>query len=603
MRLQASLLASIAALAASKNLSAAESINTLASHVTVPLPNISLAVLELTSLDNKVSTSMYVSPSLFGPPLPAAVTSTSYLSFALANPLTACTPLLSSVQDEAVLIDRGDCSFETKVLHAQAAGAALVLVRDTPTAALKQPNQVDCSLGAGDFCEESASCVSSTCVFSPLHQERCCVRNILIAMNGSTAAISTVTIPSVYLTVLDGATIENFFVEHPNATFVTVSLPQDESPWNWSMLLIWALGVAIVVASAYYSAAKERQFSQHLHASTLHHLSDPHHDPPSASSAALSPFHHAYSPIRDAQEEPLNMTLQHALLFLVMGSCMLLLMYYVHVILFVQCLFALASWVCITHLITYPLLAHLMPHRPPHGVGCNWPAFWSVWPSLALVLWWFLARHDPLVWILQNFLGICLCFVFVDSIHIQSLRIATILLGVAFAYDVFFVYFSPLVFGSNVMVEVASQGGKVSLDLNAFCVRHPESATCGHDTIPLVLSIPLILSTYGGNSLLGLGDIVLPALLVSFALRVDYCHVRPLNNGSSYFVWACVAYAVGLLMANVMAIVLQHFVAGQPALMYIVPCMLGAVLTLARSKGADEFQEMWDGPACLALDA
>ncbi|RHY81965.1 hypothetical protein DYB35_005710, partial [Aphanomyces astaci] len=407
MRLRVCFLAPAIGLVACKNLSAAESINTLASHATVPLPNISLAVLELTSLDNKVSTSMYVSPSLFGPPLPAAVTSTSYLSFALANPLDACAPLVSSVQDQAVLVDRGDCSFETKVLHAQAAGAALVLVRDTPSAALKQPNQVDCTLGAGDFCEESANCASSTCVFAPLHQERCCVRNILIAMNGSTAPgmSSSVTIPSVYLTVLDGATVENFFVEHPNATFVTVSLPQDESPWNWSMLLIWALGVSIVVFSAYYSAAKERLFAAHVHASSAPDL------PPSVL------LHHTYSPIRDAHEEPLNMTLQHALLFLVMGSCMLLLMYYVHVILFVQCLFALAAWVCLTHLLTYPLLAHVLPHH--QGVGCNWPAFWSVWPSLALVVWWFLERHHPFVWILQNFLGICLCVVFVDSIHIQ----------------------------------------------------------------------------------------------------------------------------------------------------------------------------------------
>ncbi|KAH9124428.1 hypothetical protein LEN26_009234 [Aphanomyces euteiches] len=572
----------VSSLASAANLSTAESINILATHVATPSPNVSLAVLELTSFATKVSHTMYVSPSLFGPPLPVAVTSTSYTSLALANPLSACTPLVASVQDQAVLVDRGECTFETKILHAQQAGASLVLVRDTPQAALQQPSQVDCTLGSGEFCEESASCVSSTCVFTPALQQRCCVRNILVAMNGSAPAVDQIKIPSVYLTVLDGSTVENFFVEHPNATVVTVSLPQAESPWNWSMLLIWALGVGVVVATAYHSAEKERCFSRQLHAANV---------------AGDSTFQHAYVPIKEHAEEPLNMTMHHALLFLVMGSGMLLLMYYLHVILFIQCLFALASWVCLTHLVTHPLMLRILP-APSHG-SCNWPAFWSVWPSLAIVALWFFERQHPLTWILQNFLGICLCFVFVDSIHIPSLKIATALLVVAFAYDVFFVYFSPMIFGANVMVEVASRGGKISLDMNEFCLRHPESSSCGHDTIPLVLTIPLVFSNYGGTSLLGLGDIVLPALLASFALRVDYCLARPLNL-SSYFVWATIAYAVGLLSANVMAIVLQHFVAGQPALMYIVPCMLGAVSYNAHTK--DELVDLWNGPTCFAME-
>ncbi len=131
-----------------------------------------------------------------------------------------------------------------------------------------------------------------------------------------------------------------------------------------------------------------------------------------------------------------------------------------------------------------------------------------------------------------------------------------------------------------------------------FCLRHPESSSCGHETIPLVLSIPLFFSNYAGFSLLGLGDIVLPGLLVSFALRVDYCRGQCLNH-KSYFFIASLAYAVGLLFANVMALALQRYVAGQPALMYIVPCLLGSLFW--RAKCRDELQEMWDGPACLAM--
>jgi signal peptide peptidase-like protein 2B len=114
-----------------------------------------------------------------------------------------------------------------------------------------------------------------------------------------------------------------------------------------------------------------------------------------------------------------------------------------------------------------------------------------------------------------------------------------------------------------------------------------------------VLVVPLMFSVYGGSALLGLGDIILPGLLVSFSIRYDYCKGTPLSRG--FFCVATIAYAVGLLLANAMAIALRDVVAGQPALMYIVPIMLASVLGLAKHRG--EFDEMWDGPPCLEMAA
>eukprot|EP00644_Phytophthora_capsici_P001675 jgi/Phyca11/564159/estExt2_Genewise1.C_PHYCAscaffold_140098 len=202
----------------------------------------------------------------------------------------------------------------------------------------------------------------------------------------------------------------------------------------------------------------------------------------------------------------------------------------------------------------------------------------------ALALCWFLARTQSWIWPIQDFMALTVSITFIDVVRLPNLRVATSLLTAAFIYDVFFVYISPLIFGSNVMVDVASGGGSTRLG---------SGETDGDEVIlqptPMVLSVPLVFSVYGGEALLGLGDIIIPGLLVAFCIRYDYCCGQPLSRG--FFCAATSAYAVGLMVANIMAIVLRDVVAGQPALMYIVPAMLVTVLGLARMKG--ELGVMW----------
>ena len=47
------------------------------------------------------------------------------------------------------------------------------------------------------------------------------------------------------------------------------------------------------------------------------------------------------------------------------------------------------------------------------------------------------------------------------------------------------------------------------------------TATPPAEMIPMLLVVPKIVDWSGGVTLLGLGDVVLPGLLVAFALRVD----------------------------------------------------------------------------------
>lgn len=136
--------------------------------------------------------------------------------------------------------------------------------------------------------------------------------------------------------------------------------------------------------------------------------------------------------------------------------------------------------------------------------------------------------------------------------------------------------------------------------------------------MPILFRFPRVFDYRGGYSLLGLGDIAIPGLLVSFALRTDYASVS--HNRSpwrGYFVVAMVGYGLALALANI-AVALTHL--GQPvrvvftawpchvlclllsfvraalspqALLYIVPLTLGPISLLAWRRG--ELRTLWRG--------
>ena len=85
--------------------------------------------------------------------------------------------------------------------------------------------------------------------------------------------------------------------------------------------------------------------------------------------------------------------------------------------------------------------------------------------------------------------------------------------------------------------------------------------------------------------ILGLGDLMLPGLLVVWAARLDmrtYDSLSSEPSGRGYYPQALTCYAVGLCLANT---AVQYFDVGQPALLYIVPCILVPILWRAYSDG------------------
>jgi len=125
----------------------------------------------------------------------------------------------------------------------------------------------------------------------------------------------------------------------------------------------------------------------------------------------------------------------------------------------------------------------------------------------------------------------------------------------------------------------------------------------------MLFTIPRLFDYMGGSSMLGLGDIVLPGLLLSFASRYDEAkrligafHSSPrsprqtqeCSRNIGYFIPAVIAYSIGLAMANIAVHVMQM---GQPALLYLVPCCLGIIVYLGWKR--NELSELWNTPKVL----
>lgn len=219
--------------------------------------------------------------------------------------------------------------------------------------------------------------------------------------------------------------------------------------------------------------------------------------------------------------------------------------------------------------------------------------------SLAIVCVWVLTGH----WLLMDAMGMGLCVAFIAFVRLPSLKVSTLLLTGLLIYDVFWVFFSSYIFNANVMVKVATRPadnpvGLVAkkLHLGSMVREAPKLSLPGKLVFPSV-------HNSGHFSMLGLGDIVMPGLLLCFVLRYDAYKKAQLSsaetglpppnhlNKISYFHCSLIGYFLGLLTATVSS---EVFKAAQPALLYLVPFTLLPLLTMAYIKG--DLRRMWSEP-------
>lgn len=188
-------------------------------------------------------------------------------------------------------------------------------------------------------------------------------------------------------------------------------------------------------------------------------------------------------------------------------------------------------------------------------------------------------------WLFNNILAMLFCVHGIQYMFLGNFQTGFILLSLLFFYDIFFV------FGTDVMLTVAK-----SIDA------------------PIKLLFPKNWdATPPEFSLLGLGDIVLPGVFISMCLRYDILKsisVRHMTtfkdegkaeevfdlmkkavyqSNKTYFYGSIIGYMLAIVATVVVMIVFDH---GQPALLYLVPGVLGSVLFNAVRLG--EFKQLWE---------
>lgn len=610
-----------------------------------------------------------------------------------------------------LLVDRGGCTFAEKAYYAQQLGAAALLVTDTMEQAYNRSSASDatedaralefsCDNGAAeasgasasslsDFeasgwedlvnvakCTESSSCKSDRCIPTGNDLQVCCAWDIPDYMGFGTSTLvpdeSTITIPVIRITMADGYTLKarisgnstgsssgsSTTNEDVRITFYERDPPNADPAQG----VLWLLAVATVLMGAYQGASFERTTAQ-LQAALA--ATD------TTSSEDTAQARVAYEEHLDANAgdngATLDLTLYHAVGFLVIASAFLLLLFYVDIVLVVVVLFAVGAVSCTFHVLWAPLFGRFGGIASRYYPMKNWlwqwegvfePAAWSLSDLVALLVsigasvFWFLTRHQNYSWVLQDVFGICLCLMFLRTLRLPNVKIATVLLVLVFCYDIFMVFISPYIFKTSVMIKVATSGSSSSAG-TAYCIRYPTDSEhdCVSENMPILFRMPKVLDWRDSTTMLGLGDIVLPGLLLVFCARYDYAtrgqlfgkvsrpllvriksyragtsdgtaanpSAPPANSATAALGTAdgfdgagnspelsseavhhsrrgitCMllwGYAIGLFLANLVVSLTGD---GQPALMYLVPCTLGLLAIIAWRRGI--WAKLWNGP-------
>mmetsp|Transcript_18345 Transcript_18345/g.27654 ORF Transcript_18345/g.27654 Transcript_18345/m.27654 type:complete len:696 (+) Transcript_18345:10-2097(+) len=463
--------------------------------------------------------------------------------------------------------------------------------------------------GCAQQCE-SKRCLLTGATNDQGQEQICCAWDTYLRM---AASESNNNVAAVYVRMIDYDIISKYLTNSITDSIHCYLYDTYNARTVWfnallSSFFIWILGIATCSFAAMRAADDIEAIGKHSwsladrHSLVQRIISDSNQDGPNS----------------------LELTLSHAVGFIIVASIVLIFLFYLDATKLVVFIFTMSASIASFITATRPLCAHFLKRhadRPLHflrlpGVSST-PTLVDLIASIlsfSLAIWWLSQHSNPKAgpigsWILQDFFGICLCVLFLQLVQLNSLKVATMLLGLALCYDVFFVFLTPYLFhGQSIMVTVAAGRGP-SRDAD-YCDKYPDDADCASTQLPMLLMLPEGLNSDDGYSMLGLGDIVLPGLLLALAARYDAAN-RILRNKfvtatqqnrlfvpirkRSYFPLLIIGYAAGLACAN---LAVAFFDFGQPALLYLVPSTLGLFCLIANSDGT--LSELWRGPPELS---
>ncbi|XP_057978280.1 signal peptide peptidase-like 2 [Malania oleifera] len=426
----------------------------------------------------------------------------------LSNPRDCCSPPKNKLAGNVVMVHRGNCKFTTKTNVAEAAGAAAVLIINNQKELYKM------------VCEPDETDLD-------------------------------IKIPAVMLPRDAGLSLEKMLM---NSSSVSVQLYSPQRPLvDIAEVFLWLMAVCTILCASYWSAWSAREAA--IEQDKL--LKD-----------ASDEFPHANS-VGDSGVVDINTI--SAVLFVLIASCFLVILYKLMSLWFVELLVVLfcvggveGLQTCLVALLSrwFKRAGESFIKVPIFGAVSYLTLAVSPF-CIAFAVVWAVNRTVNFAWIGQDILGIALIITVLQIVRIPNLKVGTVLLSCAFMYDIFWVFVSKKLFHESVMIVVA-RGDK-----------------SGEDGIPMLLKIPRMFDPWGGYSIIGFGDILLPGLVVAFSLRYDWLAKKNLRAG--YFLWAMFAYGLGLLVTYVALNLMDGH--GQPALLYIVPFTLGTFITLGRKRG------------------
>ncbi|KAG5626709.1 hypothetical protein H5410_011927 [Solanum commersonii] len=464
----------------------------------------------------------------FGPTLESKEKRANQTRLAFADPPDCCSTPRNKLTGEAILVHRGNCSFTTKANVAEDAGASAILIINNQTELFKmvcEPHEPDLDIG----------------------------------------------IPAIMLPQHAGTSLIKFLGNSSSGeSRVSVQLYSPKRPMvDVAEVFLWLMAVSTILCASYWSAWRAREAAIEQDKLLKDGSNECNVTEGSRSGVVL------------------EINIISAVLFVVVASCFLIMLYKLMSSWFIEVLVVLFAIGGVEGLQTC-LIALLSCFRWFERFGQSYIKIPFLGPvsyltlaispfCIAFAVLWAVYRHISFAWIGQDILGIALIITVLQVVQIPNLKVGTVLLSCSLVYDLFWVFLSKSLFHKSVMIVVA-RGDK-----------------SGEDGIPMLLKIPRLFDPWHGYSIIGFGDIILPGLLVAFSLRYDWLCNKRLRDG--YFLWAMLAYGLGIdsskngsLLTTYVALNLMdgH---GQPALLYIVPFTLGTFLTLGKQRG--DLKHLW----------
>ena len=207
-------------------------------------------------------------------------------------------------------------------------------------------------------------------------------------------------------------------------------------------------------------------------------------------------------------------------------------------------------------------------------LGLNFYEISSIFISGLIIIFYFITRH----WILNDLICFCLAFTTLSFIILKSFMLCFVCLFAFFAYDTFWVFYSEKIFTENVMVVAATS-----------------------IQIPIKIEFPILFSNNPIKNcmLLGLGDILLPGMVIKYCRRFDILKkkmdkkkigFRKKKSKMGFYFFNLILYFISVVLAMSMMFIFNH---GQPVLFYISPIFIVGLMGKAYYDGC--FGIFWNG--------